>query len=139
MNDSILLATNANNPQVVGQYNFEATPEDKAKQLPEPVGYRILCAVPDIDKEFDGGLVKADVTINNEEAMTTVLFVVKLGPDCYRDVTRFPNGPWCKEGDFVLIRPYTGSRLVIHGREFRIINDDSIEGVVQDPRGITRK
>jgi len=116
MNDSILLATNANNPQVVGQYNFEATPEDKAKQLPEPVGYRILCAVPDIDKEFDGGLVKADVTINNEEAMTTVLFVVKLGPDCYRDVTRFPNGPWCKEGDFVLIRPYTGSRLVIHGR-----------------------
>ena len=139
MNDSILLATNANNPQVVGQYNFEATPEDKAKQLPEPVGYRILCAVPDIDKEFDGGLVKADVTINNEEAMTTVLFVVKLGPDCYRDVARFPNGPWCKEGDFVLIRPYTGSRLVIHGREFRIINDDSIEGVVQDPRGITRK
>ena len=139
MNDSILLATNANNPQVVGQYNFEATPEDKAKQLPEPVGYRILCAVPEIDKEFDGGLVKADVTINNEEAMTTVLFVVKLGPDCYRDVTRFPNGPWCKEGDFVLIRPYTGSRLVIHGREFRIINDDSIEGVVQDPRGITRK
>jgi co-chaperonin GroES (HSP10) len=139
MSDSILLATDASNPQVVGQYNFEATPEDKAKQLPEPVGYRILCAVPEIDKEFDGGLVKADVTISNEEALTTVLFVVKLGPDCYRDVTRFPNGPWCKEGDFVLIRPYTGSRLVIHGREFRIINDDSIEGVVQDPRGITRK
>ena len=94
--------------------------------------------MPEIDKEFDGGLVKADVTISNEEALTTVLFVVKLGPDCYRDVTRFPNGPWCKEGDFVLIRPYTGSRLVIHGREFRIINDDSIEGVVQDPRGIYR-
>lgn len=139
MSDSILLATDANNPHVVGQYNFEATPEDKAKQLPEPVGYRILCAVPEIDKEFDGGLVKADVTISNEEALTTVLFVVKLGPDCYRDAKRFPNGPWCKVGDFVLIRPYTGSRLVIHGREFRIINDDSIEGVVQDPRGITRK
>lgn len=139
MNDSILLATNASNPQVVGQYNFDATSEDKAKQLPEPVGYRILCAVPEIDKEYEGGLVKADVTIVNEEALTTVLFVVKLGPDCYRDAKRFPNGPWCKEGDFVLIRPYTGSRLVIHGREFRIINDDSIEGVVQDPRGITRK
>ena len=139
MSDSILLATDASNPQVVGQYNFEATPEDKAKQLPEPVGYRILCAVPEIDKEFDGGLVKADVTISNEEALTTVLFVVKLGPDCYRDVTRFPNGPWCKEGDFVLIRPYTGSRLVIHGREFRLINDDSVEATVEDPRGIKRK
>jgi co-chaperonin GroES (HSP10) len=139
MSDSILLATDASNPQVVGQYNFDATSEDKAKQLPEPVGYRILCAVPEIDKEYEGGLVKADVTISNEETLTTVLFVVKLGPDCYRDTKRFPNGPWCKEGDFVLIRPYTGSRLVIHGREFRIINDDSIEGVVQDPRGISRK
>ena len=53
--------------------------------------------------------------------------------------SRFPNGPWCKKGDFVLVRPHTGSRLVIHGREFRIINDDSVEAVVDDPRGIKRK
>lgn len=139
MTDSILLATNADNPQVVGKYNFMADSEEKARQLPEPSGYRILCAVPEIDKEFDSGLVKADVTISTEEALTTVLFVVKLGPDCYKDPTRFPSGPWCKEGDFIVIRPYTGSRLVIHGREFRIINDDSVEGVVQDPRGIKRK
>ena len=139
MSDVLLLATDASNPQVVGKYDFDATDEEKAKQLPEPVGYRILCAVPEIEKEFDNGLIKTDETIRNEETLTTVLFVVKLGPDCYMDPKRFPNGPWCKQGDFVLIRPFTGSRLVIHGREFRIINDDSVEGVVQDPRGIKRK
>ena len=139
MSDGLLLATDASNPQVVGKYDFDATDDEKAKQLPEPVGYRILCAVPEIEKEFDNGLLKTDETIRNEETLTTVLFVVKLGPDCYRDQKRFPTGPWCKQGDFVLIRPFTGSRLVIHGREFRIINDDSVEGVVQDPRGIKRK
>jgi hypothetical protein len=55
------------------------------------------------------------------------------------DKTKFPTGPWCKQGDFVLVRPNSGTRLVIHGREFRIINDDTVEGVVQDPRGIKRK
>jgi len=141
MTESILLATDASNPQVVGAYNFSASAEDKAKQLPHPTGYRILCAVPEVEKEFEGdlGLIKSDETIRNEETLTTVLWVVELGPDCYKDPSRFPTGPWCKKGDFVLIRPHAGSRLVIHGREFRIINDDSVEGVVQDPRGIKRK
>jgi len=113
--------------------------EEKARQLPEPVGYRILCAVPEMDKAYESGIIKSDLTISNEEALTTVLFVVKLGPDCYKDPTRFPSGAWCKEGDFILVRPYSGSRLMIHGREFRLINDDTVEGVVQDPRGISRK
>jgi co-chaperonin GroES (HSP10) len=141
MTDSILLATDANNPQVVGAYNFAASAEEKGKQLPRPSGYRILCAVPEVDKEFEGdaGLIKSDETMRIEETLTTVLFVVDLGPDCYKDEKRFPTGPWCKKGDFILIRPHTGSRLVIHGREFRIINDDSVEGVVDDPRGIKRK
>lgn len=140
MTDSILLATNASNPEVVGAYNFTASNEEKAKQLPKPSGYRILCAIPEIDKEFeDSGLVKSEITIRNEELLTTVLFVIAMGPDCYKDEKRFPSGPWCKEGDFVLVRPHAGSRLVIHGREFRVVNDDSIEGVVDDPRGIQRK
>lgn len=113
--------------------------EDKATQLPKPSGYRILCAIPEIEKEYESGIVKADTTITNEELLTTVLFVVDLGPDCYKDTSRFPSGPWCKQGDFVLVRPHAGSRLVIHGREFRMINDDSVEGVVEDPRGIRRK
>ena len=114
------------------------TPEEKANQLPEPSGYRILCAIPDAEKEHAGGILKADDTMRMEEVLSTVFFVVKMGPDCYQDKTRFPNGPWCKVGDFVLARPNTGTRLKIHGREFRIINDDSIEGIVQDPRGISR-
>jgi co-chaperonin GroES (HSP10) len=116
--------------------------EEKAKQLPRPSGYRILCAIPEADKQFEEseiGLMKADETMRNEETLTTVLFVVELGPDCYKDTTKFPTGPWCKQGDFVLVRPYAGSRLVIHGREFRIINDDTVEGIVDDPRGIKRK
>ena len=113
--------------------------DDKAKQLPEPKGYRMLCAIPEAEKEYESGLVKADVTVRNDEILTTVLFVVAMGPDCYKDEKRFPTGPWCKEGDFILVRPNAGTRLVIHDREFRIINDDSVEAVVQDPRGIKRK
>jgi len=113
--------------------------EEKARQLPAPQGYRILCAVPETEKEFDSGLIKADETVRYDELLTTVLFVVDLGPDCYADKARFPNGPWCKKGDFILVRPNCGTRLVIHDREFRIINDDSVEAVVQDPRGIKRK
>jgi len=135
----ILLATNPSSPQVVGMYRPDATAEEKATQLPNPSGYRILCAVPEVEKEFDSGLVKSEETVRMEETLTTVLFVVELGPDCYKDPTRFPSGPWCKKGDFVLVRPYSGSRLIIHGKEFRLINDDSVEGVVQDPRGIKRK
>jgi co-chaperonin GroES (HSP10) len=113
--------------------------EEKATQLPKPSGYRILCAIPEQEKEFESGIAKADETIRVEETLTTVLFVVALGPDCYADTARFPSGAWCKKGDFVLVKPYAGSRLVIHGREFRMINDDSVEGVVDDPRGIKRK
>ena len=115
------------------------TNEDKAKQLPTPSGYRILCAIPEQEKEYESGIIKAELTVQNEEVLTTVLFVVKLGSDCYKDEKRFPNGAWCKEGDFILVRPHAGTRLVIHGKEFRIINDDSVEGIVEDPRGIKRK
>ena len=113
--------------------------EEKATQLPKPSGYRILCAIPEVEKEHDGGILKADETVRYEELLTTVLFVVDLGPDCYANKDKFPTGPWCKKGDFVLVRPNAGTRLVIHDREFRIINDDSVEAIVDDPRGIKRK
>lgn len=112
--------------------------ERKAKQLPDPSGYRILCAVPDVEEKTEGGLFKADITKQYEELTTPVLFVLKVGPDAYKDEKRFPSGAWCKEGDFILTRPMAGSRIRIHGREFRMINDDAVEGVVEDPRGIAR-
>ena len=114
------------------------TAEEKARQLPQPVTYHILCVLPEIEDKFDSGLVKSGQTMHFEEVMSPVLFVVAMGPDCYKDPLRFPSGPSCKVGDFVLVRPNTGTRIKIHGREFRLINDDSVEGVVQDPRGISR-
>ena len=86
-----------------------------------------------------GNIIKTEETIKNEEILATVLFVVKLGTDCYKDESRFPSGPYCKEGDFVLVRPHTGTKINIHGKAFRLINDDSIEAVVDDPRGIQRQ
>lgn len=120
--------------------DVEKTQEEaaKAKLLPEPKGFRILCAVPHVEEEFENGIIKAEDTKKVEEQTTVVLFVIKLGDLCYKDTDRFPTGPWCKEGDFVLTRPYSGTRVVIHGREFRIINDDTVEAVVEDPRGIRR-
>ena len=111
----------------------------KARQLPRATGWRIVCAVPPSDEKFDDSvIVKSNISQRIEEQTTTVLFVVELGPDAYKDTAKFPSGPWCKEGDFILVRAYSGTRFKIHGREFRLINDDTVEGVVQDPRGYSR-
>jgi len=120
-----------------------ANPEDqtdgvKAKQLPDPVGYKMLLILPEQDSAYDSGILKADTTRNADEVASVVAFVAKMGPDCYLDKVKFPNGPWCKEGDFVVIRPYGGTRIKVHGKEMRLVNDDSIEAVVEDPRGIKR-
>jgi co-chaperonin GroES (HSP10) len=117
------------------------TAEEKAKQLPDPADYMLLCVVPEAMEEFadsDIGIIKSSQSMYYEEILTPVLFVVKLGPTAYQDKTRFPSGPRCKQGDFVVVRPNSGTRLKIHGREFRLINDDSVEATVQDPRGISR-
>jgi co-chaperonin GroES (HSP10) len=115
--------------------------EQKAKQMPDPSGFFLLCVVPEAMEEYadsEVGLVKDAKTMYYEEVTTPVLFVVKMGPEAYLDKTRFPSGPRCKVGDFVIVRPNSGTRIKIHGREFRMINDDSVEGVVEDPRGISR-
>ena len=120
---------------------LNASNEEKAKQLPDPAGFYLLTVVPEAMEEYaesELGIVKSSQEIWKEEVLTPVLFVVKMGPEAYKDTTRFPSGPRCKLGDFVIVRPNSGTRLKIHGREFRIINDDSVEAVVQDPRGITR-
>jgi len=114
------------------------TAEEKARQLPAPSGYKILVAIPEIDDKYENGLAKAGSTMHYEEVLATVFFVVALGPDCYTDKERYPTGPWCKPGDFIVTRPNSGSRLKIHGKEFRIINEDTVDAVVQDPRGISR-
>ena len=117
----------------------DSSDEQKATQLPIPTGWKILCAVPDVDEKIVGSsLYKPVEFMRQEEHATTVLFVLKVGPDAYGDTAKFPNGAWCKEGDFVLVRTYSGTRFKIFGKEFRLINDDQVDAVVQDPRGLTR-
>jgi len=112
--------------------------DTKPSQLPEPTGYKILIALPEVDEKTEGGIIKAQETMHLEEVGSIVGFVMKLGPDAYEDKKKFPNGAYCKEGDFVLMRSYSGTRFSIHGKEFRLINDDSVEAVIDDPRGIRK-
>lgn len=112
--------------------------EEKARQIPAPKTFHLLTVLPDIDEEYESGLVKAGTTMHYEEVLSPVLFVIELGPDAYKDKSRFPSGASCQKGDFVIVRPNTGTRIKIHGKEFRIIKDDQVEAVVQDPRGIHR-
>lgn len=112
--------------------------DTKPSQLPEPTGYKILIALPEVEEKTEGGIIKAQETMHLEEVGSIVGLVLKLGPDAYQDKKKFPNGPYCKEGDFVLMRSYSGTRFSIHGKEFRLINDDSVEAVIDDPRGIRK-
>src|SRR5512137_1228896 len=127
--------------QPIDSPEASADDETKASALPIPTGYKLLCIVPEVDEKIAGtslDLVRDAATMRAEEHATTVLFVMRVGPDAYKDTSKFPSGPWCKEGDFVLVRTYTGTRFKVFGKEFRVLNDDQIECVVQDPRGYTR-
>ena len=117
---------------------LKASPEEKAKQIPDPATYHLLCMLPEAKEEYEGGLIKASQTMQYEELLSPVLFVAKMGPDAFKDEKRFPSGPSCKVGDFIIVRPNTGTRMKIHGTEWRLLNDDAVEAVIQDPRGIQR-
>ena len=107
-------------------------------KLPEPTGYRLLIALPEIDEKTQGGVIMPDGLVKDESTASIIGFVIKMGSDAYADKERFPNGAWCKEGDFVIFRSYSGTRFKVAGKEFRLINDDTVEGVVDDPRGYSR-
>jgi len=116
----------------------QETATNLASRLPDPVGYKMLVVKPEIDEKSEGGIVYANETRKKEEQGAVVGLVLKQGSMCYKDEDKFPTGAWCKEGDFVLLRAYSGSRFSVDGKEFIIVNDDQIEGTVQDPRGIGR-
>lgn len=116
----------------------KVTSDKLAAQLPDPVGYKILVVKPEIEERSEGGILKPQEFLKKEEAGAVVGFVLKVGPMAYLDKEKFPTGPWCKEGDFVLIGAYRGSRFSVNGKEFIMVNDDMIEGTVSDPRGINR-
>ena len=111
---------------------------DKASVLPKPTGWKMLVILPELEEKTASGIYIPDKVVEREQTASIVGFVLKQGPLCYKDENKFPDGPWCKEGDFVIFRPYSGTRVKVHGREFRLINDDTVEAVVLDPRGIFR-
>lgn len=116
----------------------DLTEEEMEAQLPRPVGYRLLIALPQVEETFESGIIKADKTVYEEKILTVVGLVLDMGEQAYADKERFPNGPWCKAGDYVMFRANTGTRFKFNGVEYRLMNDDSIEAVVTDPRGVTR-
>ncbi len=112
--------------------------EEVKSQLPEPQGWKILVAMPIAEEKTEGGILKAASTVRDEELSNICGYVLKLGSECYKDSKRFPSGAWCKKGDWVVFRAYSGTRIKMYGQEFRLINDDTVEAVVDDPTGVVR-
>lgn len=113
------------------------TDEQWEAQLPKPVGYRLLVALPEVEDYFKGSsLLKTDSEKHREYIMSIMGIVLDMGSGAYSDKERFPEGPWCKVGDYVMFRMNTGTRFKVNGKEFRLMNDDSVEAVIPDPSGI---
>ena len=117
------------------QVKKEKKKKEDAK-LPEPTGWRLLILPHKGKGKTKGGIILSDKTVEETQIATNVGLVLKVGPDAYNDEDRFPNGPWCKEKDWVVFARYAGSRLNIDGGELRILNDDEILGVVDNPESI---
>lgn len=128
----------------VGVPNVEATKKKVEEavathMLPVPKGWKVLIAMPVFEEKASAsGIILPSQTKNAEEVAANIGLVVAMGGEAYLDPSKFPSGPWCKIGDFVMMRSYSGTRFSIGGHEFRMINDDTVEGVVEDPSGFTR-
>ena len=105
-------------------------------RLPKPTGWRILILPYVLPQTTKGGVLISEETRERSQLATTVGYVVSLGPDAYKDETKFSDGPWCKEGDWVMFGRYAGSRFKIDGAEPRLLNDDEVLAVIKDPRDI---
>ena len=120
---------------------YSATKEvdgDIAKKIPEPSGYKLLIKPLEVKEKTESGIYMPDALKQAEQTASVIGFVVKAGPDAYKDTDKFPSGAYCNEGDFVIFRSYSGTRFKVGKEEFRLINDDTVEAVVDDPRGYTR-
>ena len=116
---------------------FEMT-EELEEILPIPRGYKILVACPEIEEKTEGGIIIANDYRAKESTASIFGYVIQMGDDAYGDPDKFPSSDYCKVGDWVIFRSYTGTRFKVKGQEFRLINDDSVEAIVEDPRGIER-
>lgn len=107
-------------------------------KLPKPSGWKILIAVPKASVQTEGGIYKPNEVMQVEEVGTIIGLVLQVGDLAYKDKTKFPSGPWCHRGDYIVMRTYSGTRFLVGEQEFRLINDDTVEAVVDDPRGVAK-
>ena len=128
------------NKELVGLKKSEEQKEvtnEKAK-LPQPTGWRMLILPFKMDEKSKGGVIFGQETIERQQVGSNCGMVLKMGAHCY-DKERYPEGPWCKKGDWVIFARYAGSRIQIDGGEVRLLNDDEVLATVQDPTDILHK
>ena len=118
--------------------DFEKILKDVGGKLPEPQGWKLLIALPKVSSKTAGGIYKPENVLQYEETGSIIGLVIAKGDLAYADPKKFPNGSWCNEGDYIIMRSYSGTRMRIAGQEFRLINDDTVEAVVSDPRGVMK-
>ena len=107
--------------------------------LPTPVGYKILVKMRKaVEEKTKSGIYLPDQAKENENTASLIAEVIALGPDAYKDSIKYPNGAWCKAGDCIILRSYSGTRMKIEGEEYRLINDDTPEAVVPNPDAVER-
>ena len=110
--------------------------KQESAKLPTPTGWRLLVLPFKQKEKTKGGIIITDDAIDRSQVASTCGVVLKMGPDCYRDKERYPDGPWCKEKDWVIFARYAGSRIKIDGGEVRLLNDDEVLATVENPESI---
>ena len=120
------------------QEDYRKILKSVGEKLPNPKGWKLLIALPKAEEKTDGGIIKPEEVLQYETVGSVVGLVLKVGDLAYKDQKKFPTGPWCEPGDYVLMRSYSGTRISVRGQEFRLINDDTVEAVVSDPRGVVK-
>jgi|TARA_R100001163_G_C4974232_1_gene132954 co-chaperonin GroES (HSP10) len=118
--------------------DYEGILKEIGDKLPNPKGWKMLIALPKVSSKTEGGIYKPDQAIHMEEIGSIVGLILKMGDLAYKDEDKFPTGPWCEVGDYVIMRSYSGTRMNVGGQEFRLINDDTVEAVISDPRGVMK-
>ena len=111
---------------------------EKAK-LPQPTGWRLIVLPFKMDERTKGGIIMNETTLEKQQVASQCGNVLAMGPQCYRDKERYPEGPWCKVGDWVIFARYAGSRIQIEGGEIRLLNEDEILATVKNPEDILHK
>ena len=105
-------------------------------KLPKPPGWRMLVLPFKMKEKTKGGVILAEDTLERQQVASQVGLVMAMGSQCYKDKERYPEGPWCKEKDWVMFARYAGSRIKIEGGEMRLLNDDEVLATIDSPEDI---